>query len=98
MGRFSEPQLRGLQATARGEVILTHTGSRYTIIGPAGSKTLWGLMRAGFIAKGPKVPLQSQTPMVLTSSGHAALSSVERRARTQPQAGQTIAPASRTSP
>jgi hypothetical protein len=80
MGKLSEPQFRGLQATARGEVILTHTGSVYTITGPAGSKALWGLMRAALIAEGPKVRRQSKTPMVLTSTGQAALSAVERRA------------------
>jgi hypothetical protein len=81
MRRFSVPQLRGLQATARGEVMLTHTGSVYTITGPVGSKTLWDLMRAGLIADGAKVWRQSKTPMILTTRGLAALRSSESRAQ-----------------
>jgi hypothetical protein len=68
VSKLSEPQLRGLQATARGEVILTHTGSVYTITGPVGSKTLWYLLQAGLIVDGPKRSGLSKTPMVLSRS------------------------------
>ena len=81
MPKISEPQLKGLQATARGEVIRTYTGSVYTITGPVGSRALWELMRAGLIADGPKIPGQSKTRMVLTTSGQRFLSTWERRAK-----------------
>ena len=81
MPKISEPQLKGLQATARGEVIRTYTGSVYTITGPVGSRALWELMRAGLIAYGPKIPGQSKTVMVLTASGQRPLSTWETRAK-----------------
>ena len=81
MGRYSDPQLRGLEATARGEVIRTYTGSVCTITGPVGSKALWELMRAGLIAYGPNMPWRSKNPMVLTPRGQTALFLWERRAR-----------------
>jgi hypothetical protein len=80
MDKFSEPQIRALQATARGEAILTHTGSAYTITGPAGSKALWSLLRAG-LAEGPKLPRRAKTPLILTVSGEAALSAIDRRSQ-----------------
>jgi hypothetical protein len=76
---ISEPQIKGLQATARGEVIRTYTGSVYTITGPVGRKALWELMRAGLIA--PKISGQSKTPMILTTSGRRLLLTWERRAK-----------------
>jgi hypothetical protein len=79
--KISEPQIKGLQATARGEVILTHTGSVYTITGPVGSKALWELMRDGLIADGPTIPGESKTPMVLTASGQRLLSTWKNRAK-----------------
>jgi hypothetical protein len=79
--KISEPQLKGLQATARGEVIRTYTGSVYTITGPVGSKALWSLMQAGLIANGPKIQCKSKTPMVLTASGQRLLSTWENRAK-----------------
>ena len=74
---LSKAQLKGLAATARGEVIRTHTRVAYTITGPVGSKALWQLMREGLIADGPTVLDQTQTPMILTASGEAVLSATE---------------------
>ena len=53
MPKISEPQLKGLQATARGEVIRTYTGSVYTITGPVGSKALWSRMPAATLGIPP---------------------------------------------
>jgi hypothetical protein len=71
--RLTEAEKRGLEATLRGEVIRTHTGSIYTITGPVGSKTLWRLMRAALITDGPKSNGSSKIPMVLTAKGQSIL-------------------------
>ena len=88
MPKISEPRLKGLQATARGEVIRTYTGSVYTITGPVGSKALWELMRDGLIADGPKIPGQSKTPMVLTASGQRLLSTWEKACKSSFQSAE----------
>jgi hypothetical protein len=73
VAKLSKPQLNGLQATARGEVVRTYTGSIYTITGPVGSKALWGLMRMGLISDRPWVRRRPKMPMVLTASGRRVL-------------------------
>jgi hypothetical protein len=73
--RLTKAQLGGLEATARGEVVLTHTGSLYTITGPVGSNTLWALLRDELIARGPEVHGQIKTPMVLAPNGAATIGS-----------------------
>ena len=70
---LTKAEQNGLEATSRGDVIRTHTGSAYTITGPVGSKTLWRLVRAAMIADGPRSPLCSKTPMVLTTKGQSIL-------------------------
>jgi hypothetical protein len=40
VAKVSKAQLNGLLATARGEAVITSTGSVYTITGPVGSKAL----------------------------------------------------------
>lgn len=72
--RLTKAQLEGLKATARGEVVLTHTRSLYTITGPVGSNTLWSLLRNELIARGPELHGQIKTPMVLTPNGVIAMS------------------------
>jgi hypothetical protein len=62
----------GLEAASRGEVILTHTGSAYTITGPVGSSTLWRLMRGGLIIDS-SATRPPKRPMILTETGCAAL-------------------------
>ena len=66
-------QYLALQATARGEVYRTHTGTVYTLTGPGGSKPLWALVRAGLIADPPDAKKYSRYPMVVTKKGQAAL-------------------------
>jgi len=62
-----------LQATARGEVYRTHSGSVYTLTGPCGSKALWALARAGLIADPPDAKKWRRYQMVVTAKGHATL-------------------------
>jgi hypothetical protein len=73
VAKLSKAQLNGLLATARGEVVITYTGSVYTITGPVGSKALWGLMRAGLIAGRSRMRRPSKMPMILTASGRQVL-------------------------
>jgi hypothetical protein len=40
VAKVGKAQLNGLLATARGEAVITSTGSVYTITGPVGSKAL----------------------------------------------------------
>lgn len=75
--KLTTPEKRGLEATARGEVIRTHTGSAYTLTGPVGSNTLWKLARAELIADGPKSSNCARTPMVLTAKGQSILANTK---------------------
>ena len=78
VAKLSKAQLNGLLATARGEVVITYTGSVYTITGPVGSKALWGLMRAGLISGRSRVRRPSKIPMILTASGRQVLDAPPR--------------------
>ena len=72
--RMTEAQHRGLQATARGEVYLTHSSIQYTLAGPGGSQPLWVLLRVKLIADPSKSKRYGRHQMVLTAKGCAALS------------------------
>ena len=79
---MSEPKLTSaqhvaLRATARGEVYRTHTRSVFTLVGPAGSKALWALVRAELIADPPEAKDNSRYQMVLTEKGQAALALID---------------------
>ena len=71
--RLTVAEFQGLHETARGEVFRTHTTIAYTITGPASSKVLWALARAGLIADSVPVGRHGRHPMVLTEKGRAAL-------------------------
>jgi hypothetical protein len=77
VSRLTKAERNGLEATSRGEVIRTHTGSVFTITGPVGSKTLWRLERAKLIADGPAWRSPSRAPMVLTAKGQALLAEAQ---------------------
>ena len=71
--RLTVAQFQALQATARGEVYRTHTTIAYTITGPASSKVLWALARAGLIADSVPVGKRGRYQMVVTAKGRAAM-------------------------
>ena len=71
--RLTSAQRLALQATARGEVYRTHTGSAFTLVGPCSSLSLWALVRAELIADPPDAKEHSRYQMVLTDKGQAAL-------------------------
>ena len=71
--KLTDAQYLALQATARGEVYRTHTGTVYTLTGPGGSKPLWALVRASLIVDPPDAKKYSRYPMVVTEKGQAAL-------------------------
>ena len=70
--KLTSAQHLALQATARGEVYRMHTRSVFTLVGPAGSKALWALVRAELIADPPDA-IERRYQMVLTERGQAAL-------------------------
>jgi hypothetical protein len=72
--KLTNAQYLALQATTRGEVYRTHSGSVYTLTGPGGSQPLWAVARAGLIADPPDAKKHRRYQMVLTSSGTLALS------------------------
>ena len=72
--KLTNAQYLALQATTRGEVYRTHSGSVYTLTGPGGSQPLWALARAGLIADPPDANKHSRYQMVVTPSGVSALS------------------------
>jgi hypothetical protein len=74
--KLTDAQYRALQATARGEVYRTHTGSVYTLTGPCSSTALWALFRADLIADPPEAKKHSRYQMVVTPSGTLALSGI----------------------
>ena len=71
--RLTVAQYQALQATARGEVYRTHTTIAYTLTGPAGSKVLWALARAGLISDSVPVGRRGRHQMVVTAKGQAAI-------------------------
>jgi hypothetical protein len=71
--KLTGSQFAALQATARGEVYRTHTGSAYTLTGPCGSEPLWALARAGLIADPPDAKKQPRYRMLVTPRGMIAL-------------------------
>ncbi|MBR1236614.1 hypothetical protein [Bradyrhizobium sp. AUGA SZCCT0182] len=70
---LTDAQYLALQATARGEVYRTHTGTHFTLTGPAGSKALWALVRLNLIADPANAIEDPRYQMVVTKQGYAAL-------------------------
>jgi hypothetical protein len=74
--RLTVAQYQALQATARGEVHRTHTTIAYTITGPASSKVLWAIARAGLITDSVPTGQHGRHQMVVTAKGRAAMEAV----------------------
>ena len=71
--RLTAAQFAALEATARGEVYRTRTGSVYTLTGPCSSQALWALVRLNLIADPANAIDDPRYQMVVTEKGYAAL-------------------------
>ena len=78
---LTDAQNLALQATARGEVYRTHTGSVYTLTGPCGSQPLWALFRLKLIADPANAIDDPRYQMVVTEKGRAALAAHDKAER-----------------